>query len=223
MKRKISLLLIVIAVLFLPSCGTLYIPNKVNAPVITKKNEKNITLGLGTSGYSLNGAYSPWNKFAAIANVNYDNDTDLIYKNMELGAGMYFPLNKHFVYDFYLGGGLGGLYDIAYVEGNRYWSRSKYFYGFGQTSINYVTKYASIGLVGKFTFPYLSYKTNNPYIDLKNPVFFNYDQLLLNILVGYKFVYLNAQFGLDASPSDVFEYSKMLLPITLDFGLTFKF
>ena len=223
MKRLTISFLVLSLILLLSSCGLLYMPNKVNAPVITKKNEKNITLGYGSSAFSLNAAYSPWDKTALIANVNYNNDTDLIYKNLELGIGRYYLFNNHFMYDFYLGGGLGNLYSTSEIENNVYWAKSNYFYGFGQTSINYVTKYAAIGVVGKFAFPYLKYQTNNPYIDLKNPVLFNYNQLLINLLLGYKFVYLNAQLGIDYSPSNLFIYSKFFLPITLDFGLTFKF
>ncbi len=223
MKRTIVSFLVLSLILLLSSCGLLYIPNKVNAPVITKKNEKNITLGYGSSAFSFNAAYSPWDKIALITNLNYNHDTETNYKNFELGIGRYYPFHEHFMYDFYLGGGFGSLYNISQVQNNTYWSRSKYFYGFGQTSINYVTKYATIGIVGKFAFPYLSYNTDNPYIDLKNPIFFNYDQLLLNILVGYKFIYLNAQLGVDYSASDLFIYSKLILPLTLDFGLTFKF
>ncbi|MBZ0201736.1 MAG: hypothetical protein IT281_03390 [Ignavibacteria bacterium] len=113
-KIKLLYFLLIIALPFLlSSCTTVYVPNEINTPLFTDKNEFRGGLSYGVSGLNLHLAYSITNHFGLMTNGSYINlskSSSSIYQRYgEFGIGYFrkFDAGKQATADFELFGGLG--------------------------------------------------------------------------------------------------------------------
>lgn len=140
-------LIIVVAMAFLCSCSSIYIPQTPNIPLHKEKGETNLNAGLNTNSFVFNGSHSITDKYAIIGGVNisYGNMTDYndlgdllhsggdltifdggIFKhyNSDIGLGKYKSFSEHGIFELYFGGGYGKAFtfDRSYINnyGNLY-------------------------------------------------------------------------------------------------------
>ncbi|MEO1254934.1 MAG: hypothetical protein AAFY41_08620, partial [Bacteroidota bacterium] len=109
------------------SCSPAYIPNKVNAGLLTDKGELHAEIATGTSGYDPQVAYAVTENMLVLANASFKDtpfestlsigDDDFDYdgtqklRSYELGAGYYRTSKDGFVLELVAGYGLGEVSD----------------------------------------------------------------------------------------------------------------
>jgi hypothetical protein len=153
MKKSVLLL---IAITF-AGCGPVYyVPNTQNVPVIKEKGQTNISIGLNSSestdGFELQGAYGLTDKMALQLNTDWVSSSDESSTGsghlIELGAGYYKNLSKHFVFETYGLVGFGSLkYEDNYESPEEI---SAKFIRLGvQPSISFTSKYFIASLSGR--------------------------------------------------------------------------
>src|ERR1035437_7848376 len=136
MKTKYCFILILDA--FLNSCAPIYIPNNINTPLLSKKNEATINLGFGQNGVDCQLSYAVSENIGLLLNGSYLSDEsnsnfnkDITYqehqKYIEAAIGSFGELSKNIVLEAYFGGGYGNSSSV-----NTYLlSDSKKIYGEG--------------------------------------------------------------------------------------------
>ncbi len=101
----------ILLIIFLNSCTTVYVPNEINTPLFTDKNEFRGGLSYGVSGVNLQLAYSLTKELGFMANGSYINSStqnSSIYQRYgELGIGYFRKVNLGERTDFELFGGIG--------------------------------------------------------------------------------------------------------------------
>ncbi len=131
----------------LTSCAPVYVPNAVNTPLLTEKNQFQIKAGIGLSGTDIQSAYALTDHFAVMANYNFRNNTAKEDENGSKGRlgeaaiGLFFPSpKKAVIYEIYTGFGYGygkysdigsGTFDKS-AEGsfNRFFIQQNFAYHF---------------------------------------------------------------------------------------------
>lgn len=115
-KKQLFILLYISGILIFNSCAPAYIPNVINAPMLTNKGEIQASVHLGASGINPQFAYALTDHIGIMANgsflnVNSDEssaaDFDHKYSFFELGSGYYRPLGSRIKFGAYGGVGLG--------------------------------------------------------------------------------------------------------------------
>jgi hypothetical protein len=102
----------------LSSCVTLYKPNPVQAPMLEKKGDKNVSGSLGMSGnglFSLQGAFAVENNTGIMISTMYhgrQSGSDSLTENLnmlsaEAGIGYFTPINEKGNTHFHIYGGSG--------------------------------------------------------------------------------------------------------------------
>lgn len=112
---KNTVLIIVIAVLLLSCSSFVYYPNGVNAPLLTHKDETQISIGIKGFGGDIRTAYAVSDKFGVQLNANLLNlsatEFGTEYRNGnyygEVALGYYKEMVPHIVFEAYLGAGTG--------------------------------------------------------------------------------------------------------------------
>ncbi|MBP6759581.1 MAG: hypothetical protein KA133_10045, partial [Flavobacterium sp.] len=152
--KNIITLLICVA---FAGCGPVYyVPNTQNVPVIKKKGQTNLTLGINssesTNGYEFQGAYGLTDKIALQFNIDRIKSSDDVSNGsgnfIEFGPGYYKNLSKHFVFETY---GLLGLGGFKYEEYNNTPQKinANFFRVAVQPSISFSSKYFIASLSGR--------------------------------------------------------------------------
>jgi hypothetical protein len=151
-----NLVLLLIGVTF-AGCGPVYyVPNTQNVPVIKEKGQTNITIGLNSSestdGFELQGAYGLTDKIALQLNTDWVSASDESSSGsghlIELGAGYYKNLSKHFVFETYGLVGFGSLkYEDNYESPEEI--NAKFIRLGVQPSISFSSKYFIASLSGR--------------------------------------------------------------------------
>lgn len=108
-------LLIPLACLLLWSaCQPLYVPNHVNAPLMSQGDETQVSMQIGTNGYGLNLAYSPYYHWGLVLNGNtyttvQDTNLEVKYRHTfgEIGTGYYTRITNILRFETYAGVGAG--------------------------------------------------------------------------------------------------------------------
>lgn len=138
------------------SCAPAYVPNVINAPLLTNKGEVQISLHAGTSGFDPQAAYAITNHLGVMANASFMNSTsdttDNYHKHgfMELGAGYFTNFGGRFKFETFAGYGAGKI--EAYYE-NEQWDSfaktdvSRYFI---QPSLGITSKVVDFGISARF-------------------------------------------------------------------------
>lgn len=213
-----------ILLIVLTSCAPIYIPNIVHAPLFSEKNDADLQIGMGTSGYDVQAAYAPANYLGLMVNSSFQNrgvsDTSSFHKHefVEAAVGYYGKIDEAGRYECYLGYGNG--------EAKSY---SPDFYGLVTGSYNRFFLQPSIG--AKMDVFEGAFSLRVAYVDMyrisKN-VQYNRSELnsfyfepVLTAKVGYKFVKFFVQGGLSLPIENSLKYTDS--PILLNFGLNFSF
>ena len=112
--KAVNLLIICLLSLASSSCHLLYLPNQVNVPMLTDRDDLSGSISLGLSNVNLQTAYSPVKNVGLMINYaggktsNSDNSSITnSYNFLEFGAGYYKPITKNLLFDIYGGYGLG--------------------------------------------------------------------------------------------------------------------
>jgi hypothetical protein len=114
---KYKLVILILFAFLSSSCHILYLPNQINAPILSDKGDFSGNVSIGLSNFNLQTAYSPVQNMGLMLNYaggktsSFDNSSNTnTYNFFELGLGYYLPLNTNLLFDFYGGFGLGEAY-----------------------------------------------------------------------------------------------------------------
>jgi hypothetical protein len=213
MKKILSISICLGIVLFFGSCSTqMYVSNAVNTPLIKEKGEVHAMI----SQNDLQAAVGLNRNIAIMANGFYRDYTTDTYQHGgmlgELGLGYYKGLTKNWVAETYVGLGAGRVYkqeqftdanDVIYT-GSFKASGTRLFI---QPDLGYHSRFFDIAVASRFSFvKYTRFSSENypaselkeNYLDgnnLTGPLFM-FAEPALTMRLGYKYVKLQAQWGL---------------------------
>lgn len=221
---KLSKLLFLIMFTFLgSSCHLLYLPNQINAPVLSNKGDFSGNISIGLSNFNFQTAYSPTQNMGLMLNYaggknssekNYTNSN--IYNFGEIGVGYYLPLATNLLFDVYGGFGLGEAYtyDNSFDSPNSV--NGKYSRLFVQPSI---TISASDAFDANFAVrPVLVFmnKITNSNTSIRSSTLFF--EPVITLKYGWKYIKIINQLGFSL-PGTVIDYGYN--PIIFSVGLNF--
>lgn len=215
--RTISLFIIVIAVL-LSSCTPTYVPNKVNAPLLTGQGDVHFDANAGSSGLDFQGAVGITENFGAMINTSFENKSDSTssdyhkHQFAEIGLGFHDRINDKIVYEVWGGYGFGQIYSIDEIYGYNYANKGNSQRFFIQPNIGVTTEVFDFALSTRLC--YLKYK---PEITSFMPNERFYLEPAITMRLGYKYVKFTGQFGLSfiLANNKVFDHQ----PFILNFGM----
>ncbi len=160
MKTKLTLIFLLLAVtlLIINSCSPAYVPNVINAPMLTNKGEIQASVHLGTSGFDPQVAYAVTDHLGIMVNASFLDvtDTSSITNNyhkhifFEFGPGYYKNLKNGFKFGTYTGIGFGRINgewenplftSITNVKSTRL---------FLQPTLGYTSKILDLGISSRF-------------------------------------------------------------------------
>lgn len=102
-----------ILVIYLNSCAPLYVPNVVNTPMLSQKDDLNAAINFGFSGTDIQSAYAVTDNIGIMVNGSFMNqvsDSSINYHRhifAEVGLGYFKPLGRFGLFEVYGGYGLG--------------------------------------------------------------------------------------------------------------------
>jgi hypothetical protein len=224
---KKALLLVLIVSLFFSCSSFVYYPNGANAPLLEKKNDLRLGLGIkGASGY-VRSAYAITDHLGVQLNINYlnvndpDAGTDRRNSNYyaEAAAGYYKQLQNNFILEGYVGYGHGACSSIDPVDASSDIINSKHYKIYAQVDAGFKWKYFNFGLalreayVNVYQAEINGLASNAPQMDLFfEPIFF--------LAIGPEKFKVNAQVGFsDSQFSSIINYA----PFIVSLGLEAKF
>lgn len=170
-------LIIVVAISFLCSCSSIYIPQTPNIPLHKEKGETNLNAGLNTNSFVINGSHSITDKYAIIGGVNisYGNVSemsdigDILYSGaafsifpsekpfkhsvISVGGGLFKLLNKLSVWELYGGIDLG---NATGLSNNNF--KNQYGNIYFQSNIGISKSHFEVGGMLKLNVAYMDYQ-----------------------------------------------------------------
>ena len=175
--KKVNFIIIISFQLLLISCAPLYVPNKVNTPLLSQKNEASVDFSYGESGVNLQSAYAVTENIGVMLNGsylsqenNYDANNDRSYlrksKFAETAIGYFNGITNTSVAEIYFGGGIGkasSIDNFMLIGEEKIYSEGNYYKLFLQTNI---------GIKGKFVEGGVALRTS--YINFTN---FHYENV----------------------------------------------
>lgn len=214
MKKLIGFFSFAVGVAALSSCSTtLYTTNAVNAPLLKEQGEVKVNV----TQNDLQAAVAVSDHIGIMANGYYQNYTGTNnYRHNggmgELGIGYLLNSENNLVMETFVGGGLGMVHKQEQFDGA---GNSTYMAsfnanaakGFVQTNLGYRSKYFDVALTPKFSFVkysnfsqtnYTNDQLRDDYLDnnrLTDPLFV-FAEPAITVRGGYKFIKLQAQYGL---------------------------
>jgi hypothetical protein len=227
-KHTVIILTVVIPLLILNSCAPVYVPNVLNAPMLTNKGEIQASAHFGTAGFDPQLAYAITNNLGIMINASFldvTSDTtstaDFYHKHtfFEFGPGYYRNLGKGFKFETYAGYGFGkinGDYENALWTSRTNVNTTRFFL---QPTFGYTSKIMDIGISSRLvivTFDQNSEKNTGIMIE---PA--------VTAKLGWDHIKIVGQLGLSYplnSNSVHFQYQPGLFSLGLmaDFGKVFK-
>lgn len=161
------------------SCAPIYIPNDVNAPLLTKEGEATLSLNYGTNGFNYQSAYALTNNLAfqingqnlaqdinsrnkESINVNEPEQTVNYY---EAAFGYYYPFNETTILEIFTGGGIGNssaldTYNI--FTKNKIYAEGEFYKMFLQLDIGNKREFIEGGVALRFAYiEFTKYKFEN--------------------------------------------------------------
>jgi hypothetical protein len=209
-----------IFIIYLNSCAPLYVPNVVNTPMLSEKNDFNASVNFGLSGTDIQSAYAVTDNIGIMLNGSYMNETsdstDNFHKHIfiEAGAGYFKPLGKFGLFEAYGGYGLGKI--------NSYQS-SDVFFSYADTYVNRFFIQPSIGFKSNYFQLAFAPRTVCAFVSQENvnkTGFFIEPTLILK--AGSPMIKFITQFGLSFMLNDYsnsFNYEPFLFSFGLQFSL----
>lgn len=188
------------------SCRPLYIPNYINAPLLTQKNEFQAGGSINTSGYDLQGAFALNEQIGLIGNFNFQNNRITAENSRynysgEGGIGYFKSLSNKGSAEVYAGFGQGyakirhidsiGIFDLT---------RGHYSKFFLQTDFGFVSDAFDAGaaLRGLFMYypDYMFSARLSPLDSFSGRAFGAYIEPAFFLKLGYKNIKFTGQAGL---------------------------
>ncbi len=114
--KQFSIFLLTSAIFVINSCSPVYVPNVINAPMLTNQKEIQAALHFGTSGFNPQFAYAITNHLGIMANGSFldmtsdtSSSADFYHKHsfFEVGPGYYTNFGSRFKFGIYGGYGFG--------------------------------------------------------------------------------------------------------------------
>ena len=148
-----------IFLLLVCSCAPAYVPNKVNAPLLTNKGELQASISFGTSGIDPQLAYALTDNIGLMANASFldmtsdeSSTSDAYHRHffIEFGPGYYKNLQNGFKFETFTGAGFGkinGEYENTLWTSRVDVKNTRFFL---QPSFGYTSKLLDIGLSTRF-------------------------------------------------------------------------
>jgi len=201
---------ILVFIIFLTSCQSLYYPQKTNIPLFTQKKQSEIDLSIGNNGFALLSSYSPINNFGTQINLYYINffKDSLIYgtKEIYLSLGYWNKYKNKFIWEIYTGIGKG----VNLYKGDSIKTNSM----FVQPNIGWRDENFILGFSTKLNLNNMNLNNQKYIIPAFEP------NLLLGL--GYKHIYFSVSSGLSFIPIKKTPEIKTLY-LSLSCGIKFKF
>ncbi|MCW3101682.1 MAG: hypothetical protein JWO09_122 [Bacteroidetes bacterium] len=210
-------------IILLSSCSTtMYVSNTVNVPLLNEKgevkinvdqNDAQIAVAVGNHwGVMANGFYKSYE-----SNENYTHQGNLA----EAGFGYYKPFRNNLVFETYTGVGIGTIdkkQTFTASDNSVYWASfsAQGTKAFLQPSLGYCSRFFDLAFTPRLSFvKYTHFKSYGytdaqlaeDYLDnnrLTNGIYM-FAEPALTIRAGYKFVKVQAQYGLtmDLGPANI--------------------
>jgi len=231
LKRIPTKTLAFFSIIFLTSCSTIYVPNAINTPLLSKKNESVIGINTGITGTDLHSSYAITNSFAIMLNYSRINqgDQEKLKQNFgEVAIGYFKNLNNSNVTEFFLGMGYGETSSIGKIIYKDYIyeeikADSKFYRFFAQLDFGIKGKIIETGISLRSSYVYFSN------IKFSNSIF-NEEISLNNIFVTPAFFFrigspifkIQAQIGysqlVSKSSFTIYQPLIMSLGVAIRFG-----
>ncbi|NDP21941.1 MAG: hypothetical protein GZ091_12800 [Paludibacter sp.] len=222
---KLSKLLFLIMFTFLgSSCHLLYLPNQINAPVLTEKGDFSGSISTGLSNFNFQTAYSPAQNVGIMLNYaggktsSFENSTKTnIYNFLEGGLGYYLPLTSNILFDIYTGFGRGEAYTYDESFDTPTSVNGKYSRLFIQPSITISSRDAfDANFAVRPVLIFMNKTTNYNTISHSTTLFF---EPVITLKYGWKYIKIINQLGLSI-PGTTIDYG--MNPFILSVGLNFQ-
>ena len=148
--NKFLIITLSLFILISISCAPLYIPNNVNAPLLSKKGEAAIGINYGMSGLNVHSSYAPINNFAVMLNYAYLSSTaksngyddEYLRKQRfgEIALGYFSEIGENGVAEIYIGGGMGkasSIDDFLSIASTKIYADGTYYRLFVQPNFGF--------------------------------------------------------------------------------------
>jgi len=229
MKTKKNIFITMIgAVLLISSCAPAYIPNVINAPLLSNKNEFQGKLTGGTSGFDNQLSYAITDNIGVMVNgsYNYRNDSSTYHKHyfVETGLGYYRKLQEAGRLEIFGGYGYG---DVKITEKdwfyqNNIYTNAYYQRFFIQPSLGAVTNVFEGSFSTRYSLVNMHFREgddndmsmNNSYISFLEPA--------ITVKLGYKYVKYVAQVGFSVPIYGKTEQMYSFQPFIFSMGINVK-
>jgi hypothetical protein len=216
-----------IVLLLLNSCAPSYIPNVINAPMLTNKGEFQASMHFGASGFNPQFTYAITNHLGIMANASFmdattDSTSNSYHKHSfyEFGPGYYTNFGSRFKFGLYGGYGFGTI--NAVYENSLWTSRSdvKCSRLFLQPTIGITSSIFDLGLSSRFVVVSFNQEGLNP----DTGVMF---EPAITAKLGYEHIKAVGQIGLSLPINSDnihfnYQFGLVSLGIQANFGKIFK-
>jgi hypothetical protein len=222
--KQLLILLYAIVILILNSCAPAYVPNVLNAPMLTNKNEVQVAIHAGTSGFDPQAAYAITNHFGVMANASFmdatSDSTNSYHKHgfAEFGAGYFTSFAKRFKFETFGGAGFGklsALYDNGLWTSRSQVDITRYFI---QPTLGITSKVVDFGISARLALVNMKQETKSTTGLMFEPA--------ATLKLGWDHIKVVAQVGVSAPMTkDVeFDYQPFLVSLGLqaNFGKIFQ-
>lgn len=200
MKTKTSLIIVLLGLLILNSCVPAYIPNTLNAPLLSNKGEFQARLNGGISGIDPQFSYALTDNIGIMVNgsYNYRNDSDSYHKHyfIESGAGYYGKLQDAGRFEVYGGYGYGDVKAYTpWLAGFQDYADGYYHRVFIQPSIGAVTNVFEGSFSTRLVLVNMHFRDNYGINQPADNSFNPFIEPAITVKMGYKYVKYVAQIG----------------------------
>jgi hypothetical protein len=202
MNRNIFSFFFVISVLFLfQSCAPVYIPNMVNAPLLSNKGEVQASVNTGISGFDPQLAFAVTDKIGLMLNASWNkwNNKDPDghqhgRRFIEGGIGYYHPFEKFGRFEAFTGFGTGEI--KGYFENNIFsgYGTSQYRRFFVQPDIGLCSDFIDLSLSTRLSFVNIVLTSDN-YKQYSRNTFDPFFEPVITLKIGYKYLKFISQPG----------------------------
>lgn len=226
LQLRMTVIIDVVLITFLlTSCHLLYLPNELNAPMLTEKSDISGNISGGLSNLNLQAAFSPVNNIGLMLNYaggkttnKYASSNTNKYNFLELGLGYYLPLDKIFLIDVYGGFGIGEAYTFDNSFNSTLITNGKYSRVFFQPSFTIsVSDAFDANFAIRPVLLFMEKTTNQSIPTQSNSLFF---EPVITLKYGWKYVKIINQLGvsLPVKPTD-FGFNPFIISVGLNFQL----
>ncbi len=228
MKTKIYLIVALFGVLMIYSCAPAYIPNVVNAPLLSNKGEFQARLNGGVSGVDPQFSYAITDNIGMMINGSYNfrDDTDSYHKHyfIESGLGYYGKLKEAGRFEVFGGYGYGDVKtDVFWQPGWINYTNGYYHRIFIQPSIGAVTDVFEGSFSTRFVLVNMHFRDGNGYDSPANNSFNTFVEPVFTTKIGYKYVKFVMQIGFSIPVNNNYNDYYNYQPFIFSMGANLKF